>query len=124
MLPQKTALNQSSPSILDYSFPHHYFQNKAQHIVSNAWWLFKRGDNSRSSFVRIARRWLRPLDRGCHLVRFITGRLMEVHLYIGVYWTQEHRNVHVAAGTYFLSISIPRKFTRLIKTKERSKLSG
>lgn len=75
MLPQKTALNQSSPSILDYSFPHHYFQNKAQHIVSNAWWLFKRGDNSRSSFVRIARRWLRPLDRGCHLVRFITGRL-------------------------------------------------
>ena len=124
MLPQKTALNQSSPSILDYSFPHHYFQNKAQHIVSNAWWLFKRGDNSRSSFVRIARRWLRPLDRGCHLGRFITGRLMEVHLYIGVYWTQEHRNVHVAAGTCFLSISILRKFTRLIKTKERSKLSG
>ena len=28
MLPQKTALNQSSPSILDYSFPHHIFKTK------------------------------------------------------------------------------------------------
>ena len=70
-----------SPSILDYSLPHQ--------IVSNAWWLFKRGDNNRSSFVRIARRWLQPLDRGCQLGRFITDHLMDVHLYIGIYWTQD-----------------------------------
>ena len=90
-----------SPSILDYSFPHH--------IVSNTWWLFKRGDNNRSSFVRKARRWLRPLDRGCHLGRFITDHLMNVHLYIGIYWTQEYKIVHVAACTCSLSISIYRE---------------
>ena len=28
MLTQETALNQSSPSILDYSFPHHIFKTK------------------------------------------------------------------------------------------------
>ena len=94
-----------SPSILDYSFPHH--------IVSNLGWLFKRGDNNRSSFVRIARRWLRPLDEGCHLGPFITDHLMDVHLYIGIYWTQEHKIVHVAAGTCSLSPGIPRKFKHL-----------